>query len=157
MVRKYDQIDERLLQWLREHPEQATTAKAIEALEITDTTTQRHISRRFTLLEDRGVLACSLHGTTRVCTIDVERLPAVLHKGGLNNKTWRSRMRAEIDDATGVEAPAPPSSPSIHADNSTEFEAAGGHVERLPSFWNKPLSKRPLGPLTFLDTISELD
>ena len=45
MVRKYDQIDERLLQWLREHPEQATTAKAIEALEITDTTTQRHIYR----------------------------------------------------------------------------------------------------------------
>ena len=40
---------------------------------------------------------------------------------------------------------------------ATEFEAAGGHVERLPSFWDKPISRRPLGPLTFLDIISELD
>ena len=160
MARKYDRIDERLLQWLRENPEGATTAAAIEALAVECGTTQRHISRRFSLLEDKGALVCKLHGTTRICSVQLERMPTALHKGGLNNKSWRTRMRAEIDDAQGVvAAPAlpPSSSPSIRADNSIEFEAAGGHVERLPTSWDKPAPKRQLGPLTFLDYISELE
>ena len=102
MTRKYDLIDERLLQWLRENPGQATTAAAIEALAVKCTTTQRHISRRFTLLEDKGAIVCELQGTTRVCTVQPDRLPAALHKGGLNNRTWRERIRGDIDGLHGV-------------------------------------------------------
>lgn len=159
MARKYDRIDERLLQWLRENPEGATTAAAIEALAVECGTTQRHISRRFSLLEDKGALVCELRGTTRICAVQLERMPTALHKGGLNNKSWRNRIRGDIDDATGAVTPPPPPSshPSIRAENSIEFEAAGGHIERLPTNWGKPAPKRQLGPLTFLDVISELE
>lgn len=159
MARKYDSIDERLLQWLRDNSEKATTAAAIEALAIKCSTTQRHISRRFTLLEDKGALVCSLQGTTRVCTVQIKRLPAALHRGGPNNQSWRSRIRGEIDEQIGSPAtPSPPSShPSIPAENSLEFEAAGGHVERLPSCWDRLVPKRQVGPLTLIDLLSELD
>lgn len=160
MTRKYDLIDERLLQWLRANPGQATTAAAIEALAVKCTTTQRHISRRFTLLEDKGAIVCELQGTTRVCTVQPDRLPAALHKGGLNNRTWRERIRGDIDGLHGQHAQhAPPTSslPSIPAANSNEFEAAGGHVERLPTSWDKSAPRRQLGPITLLDHLSELD
>lgn len=159
MTRKYDAIDERLLQWLRENPEGVTTAAAVEALAINCGTTQRHISKRFTLLEDKGALVCSLQGTTRVCTVQPERLPPALHRGGPNNQSWRSRIRTEIDEQTGSVRTPPPSSsqPSIPAENSQEFEAAGGHVERLPSYWDRLVPKRQVSPLIILDLLSELD
>ena len=159
MTRKYDAIDERLIQWLRANPDKATTAAAIEALAVKCTTTQRHISRRFTLLEDKGALTCELQGTTRVCTVQPDRLPLAMHKGGLNNRTWRERIRGEISDLNHAPHPSVPSSslPSIPASDSLEYEAAGGHIERLPNSWDTPAPKRQLGPLTFLEYISELD
>ena len=159
MIRKYDLIDERLLRWLRENPNQATTAAAIEALAVKCTTIRRHISRRFTLLEDKGALVCSLQGTTRVCTVQPERLPAALHRGGPNNQSWHSRIRIEIDEQTGSAATTPPSSssPSIPAADSIEYEAAGGHVERLPTNWDNVEPRRQFGPATMLDRLSELD
>ena len=148
-VRKYDKVDEALLAWLRENQEAVTTAGAIAALGISCPTTQRHISRRFTLLEDRGALTCHRQGTTRVCTVHVERLPEYLYRGGPNARTWRQRVRAEVAST--------PTSVSIPATNSEEFIAAGGQIERLPSFWDVLPPRRQLGPLTLFDRLTEQD
>jgi hypothetical protein len=159
VARKYDAIDERLLQWLRSQPPEVTTAAAFKALEITDETTRRHVSRRFSLLEDKGAISCQLFGATRICTVSFEQLPDALHKGGPNNRTWRNRIRTSIEDSTKC-AQRPSSSgshPSIPANNSSEFEAAGGQVERLPSRWDQRGGVCPLGSFTLLDHISELE
>ncbi len=148
MARKYDQIDARLLAWLRTAPTEITTAKAIDALGITDTTTQRHLSRRFSLLEDRGALSCTLRGTTRVCTVLVDRLPEVLHK--LRHRgTWQSAYQES-------QAPTEPVA-SIPATNSEEFLAAGGVIERLPSHWDALGPRKSAGPASLMDQIELMD
>ena len=161
-VRKYDQIDEDLLNWLRANPSNATTGAVIEALKITCGTTQRHISRRFTLLEDRQLIECTLRGTTRVCTVPVpEDLPEYLHKGGSNNTTWRSKTSRDISDrkrGRPVKTIHQPPAPSVQAETSEEFLAAGGVIEKLPSHWNEhKTTKLPLGPQTFFDQFNDLD
>lgn len=158
VTRKYDTTDQRLLSWLRDVSEEITTAHAVDALDIVDPTTQRHISRRFTLLEDRGALRCRLHGTMRICSVDPEKLPEHLHKSGPNNRTWRSRIDNEIAQCgaqPATDTPVP--SPSIPASTSEEFLAAGGTIERLPANWDHPYSSCPLGPTTLLDHLNTLD
>jgi hypothetical protein len=158
VARKYDTIDNRLLNWLRENPAGATTVDAIAALAVACNTTQRHISRRFSLLEDKGALQCELRGTTRVCTVIPEKLPQILHKAP-NARAWRKNIQAQIDQTTG--APAEPvkplaPAPSIRAANSDEFLLAGGQMERIPSTWDTQ-PKRAIGPTTLLEQLAELD
>ena len=159
VIRKYDALDERLLQWLRENTQEVTTTAAAKALDIKCDIARRHISRRFTILEGIGALVCTLQGKTRVCTVNLERLPPVLHRGGPNNRSWRRQINTAIVNHIGHSpTPSVPNSqPSIPAKNSQEFEAAGGYIERLPSQWDHEASRRPIGSFTFLDHISELD
>lgn len=158
MTRKYDLIDEQLLQWLRENPQGATTSAIFKALNITCTTAQRHISRRVTNLSDRGILTCVMQGASRVCEVNVSQLPKVLHKGGPNNKTWRSRISGDTQDTNPTTtAPSSAQTASIPADNSLEFEAAGGIIQRLPCVWERPHSRRQMGPVTPLDHVLDSD
>lgn len=144
MLRKYDQLDSQLFAWLRQIQgvSKATTSGAIEALSVTCSTAQRHISRRFSQLEDRGVLVCSLHGTTRICEV-VKDPPETLAK-----ERWKPKRSAE---------PVSTKSPSIRAANSQEFEAAGGTIQRLPTYWDKPIAAKAIGAMTFQDFLSTLD
>lgn len=120
---KYAKLDTRVFKWLSKHRTDLTTARVYKALRITDPVEQRHISRRFTQLEDRGVLVCSLRRTERICKVKKE-VPKTLAK-----KRW---------------APKPPPQPpqqiqSIPAENSYQFEMAGGRIERLATHWDKPV------------------
>lgn len=138
---KYKKLDARVFKWLSKHRSDVTTTKVFKALRITDLVAQRHISRRFTQLEDRGVLSCTLKRTMRVCSV-VKEVPKTLAK-----KKWAPRPQA---------APPPPIQ-SIPANDSLEFEQAGGRIEKLPTHWDKPCSQNPLGAFTFTDYINELE
>lgn len=143
MAPKYERVDAELFTWLHSNREEVTTATAIAALGVDDPTTQRHISRRFTQLEDRGVLKCTLKGTTRVCTVELDP-PTTMAR-----KKWRQNTPpAEY-------TPAPIS--ALHATNSEEFLAKGGTIEKLPSHWDKPATCKGIGIMTFDDLISTLD
>lgn len=139
MAPKYAHVDAALLTWLSNNREGVTTAGAVTALAITDPTTQRHVSRRFTQLEDRGVLRCTLDGTTRVCSVEKDP-PETLAR-----KRWSQPHPG---------APVPPGA-SIPAADSAAYEAAGGIIERLPSLFDRPArGSQPLGPHTLLDSLS---
>lgn len=138
---KYAKLDKRVFAWLKKHRTGISTARLYKALRITDVVTQRHISRRFTQLEDKGVLVCKLQRTMRVCVL-VEDPPKTLSK-----KRWKPQPPP----------PAPKPAPSIPAENSLEFEMAGGKIERLPTHWDKPRPQTPLGTFTLIDTINNLD
>lgn len=137
---KYADLDKRVFKWLKKHREGVTTTRIYKALRITDLVAQRHISRRFTQLENKGVLVCKLQRTMRVCVV-VEDPPKTLSK-----KRWKPQP-----------PPVPIPLPSIPANDSTEFEMAGGKIERLPTHWDKPCPQTPLGTFTFLDSINNLD
>jgi hypothetical protein len=145
---KYAKFDRKLFAWLRGIRATngiATTADAILALGVgKNPTLQRHVSRRFTQLEDRGVLVCTLRGTTRLCRI-VAEIPDSLAK-----QPWRAGISKAVSqhlDATGKRsAPVQASSCSIPAATSDEFLAKGGTIDRLPSHWDKPMTgSKPLG------------
>lgn len=135
MAGKYAELDKKLFAWLAtQQPEEVTTSNAIAALGLTENTEQRHVSRRFSQLEDRGVLTCRLQGTTRFCTVQKE-LPATLAK-----QRWRPKSSEPLS--------ASPTSlvKSIPAVNSDEFLAAGGKIDKLDSAWNTPMTgSRRLG------------
>lgn len=141
MPPKYAQIDQRFLDWLRSNRGRTdlTTAGCISDLAITCTTTQRHISRRFTFLEDRGILTCTLRGTTRICTVHPDKeIPSTMAR-----QRWRPKNNSAIRE---LDAAALPKSTSIVAANSDEFLAAGGKIDTIPSNWNrKPIGSLPLG------------
>lgn len=120
MALKYDRLDAELFSWLRKHRRDVTTARAINALNVSCTTAKRHISRRFSQLEDRGTLVCEIQGTTRVCRVVAEP-PATLAK--------QSRSK---------QAAAEPVNQNITAANADEFVASGGTIERLPAAWEDP-------------------
>lgn len=157
-MRKYDKIDQELLAWLRTNPKDFTTNQAAEILGVSCLTTHRHISRRFSLLEDRQLLRCTLYGTKRICNVpDPTALPDVLHKGGPNAQLWR---QAIIADAVASLPSAPAkaqTSRSFPGTTSEDFVAAGGVIEKLPAHWDHPLDKQPLGPQTFFDQFNDLD
>lgn len=149
MSSKYARFDSKLFAWLRRHRADntdVTTAAAITALAVTDKAKQRHISRRFTQLEDREVLDCRLAGTTRICKV-VAEVPDSLGK-----KHWRSLINAEIRSRASqtarkeADAARVTPAPSIRARNSEEFLAAGGQIQTLPNHWdNTPKGSKPLG------------
>ena len=139
MASKYRKLDQKLFAWLRDNRKNATTAGAMKALGITSKLEQRHISRRFTQLEDRSVLRCSLRGTTRVCAV-VAEIPASLEK-----KRWRP--------GANLKAPPPSAGKPIPAATSEEFLRQGGIIEKLPSRFDEPIrGSQPLGPSFFDDT-----
>lgn len=138
---KYKELDARVFKWLKRNRTGVTTLRIFKALRITDLTVQRHISRRFSQLEDRGVLVCTLQRTLRVCTV-VKDPPKTLAK-----KKWRHPA-----------PPAPPApSPSIPAANSHEFEQAGGIIQRLETKWGTRPPRTPLGRVTFLEMLHDLE
>jgi hypothetical protein len=128
MALKYEKLDAALFSWLRKHRRGITTASAIHALKVTCPTAKRHVSRRFSQLEDRGTLVCSLDGTTRVCRVE-GAMPDTLAK-----------QRAHI-------AAIAPANQNIHAADADEFVAAGGEIQRLPSAWDNPEKNRCRGSL----------
>lgn len=134
MAGKYTQLDRRLLEWLGSHRSDVTTAGVIAGLELTEPRDIRHVSRRFTQLEDRRVLACKLHGTTRICSV-LQDPPTTLAKA-----PWRS---------TPIQEAKPQPVRSVPAQDSEEFLAAGGTIERLPAAWDRgavlPHGSLPLG------------
>ncbi|WP_199097283.1 hypothetical protein [Dyella sp. ASV21] len=119
MALKYDRLDAELFTWLRQNRRGVTTAKAINALGVKCTTAKRHVSRRFSQLEDRGVLVCDIQGTTRVCQV-VTDPPATLAKQRVTT------------------ASAEPVNQNIPASNADEFVALGGRIERIPAAWENP-------------------
>lgn len=147
MVLKYERLDTKLLNWLGEHlnqdDQEITTALAAEMLGVSGPTIQRHISRRFSQLEGRGVLVCTLKGTTRVCRV-MAQPPTTLAK-----KKWQARSVPQTSQ--------PLTGSSISAENSQEFEAAGGNIERLSNGWNKKQETKSTGIITFSDFLSSLD
>lgn len=142
MSQKYEAFDQKLFAWLRDNRRDVTTAKANQALKAEDSTLQRHVSRRFTQLEDRGVLVCHLEGTTRVCTVQKDP-PESLAK-----QRWRP--------PSNQQDPLPPAH-SIEAADSIEFEARGGIIEKLPSQWDKKPSCNAVGIISFDHLLASLD
>lgn len=141
MASKYAKFDLKLFAWLRTNRENITTALIAKTFGITDKTHQRHISRQFTALEDRGVLKCRLEGTTRVCSVDGE-VPEDLTK-----QPWRRGIHKSIARQLNQE-PHIHSSPAqpVVATTSDQFEAAGGTIEKLPTDWDHPrIGSKPLG------------
>lgn len=126
MALKYDKLDTELFSWLRRQRWGATTAQAITALKVTHSTSRRHISRRFSQLEDRGTLLCELKGTARVCTV-IGDLPETLAKTPHKNTAPK------------------PLNQDLLASNSEEFLAAGGVIEKLSSAWDDPEKNAPRG------------
>lgn len=153
MAGKYAKLDKQLLSWLRKNRENVTVAMANQALKITKPTVQRYICRRFSLLEDRGILVCTLKGTTRVCSVTVE--PPETFDTPKNQRTWRQNVHASM--VTDKIKATSSNQPSVPCATSQEWEAAGGTIERLPSHWDKRAPQNALGAITFLDYISELD
>lgn len=140
---KYTDFDSKLFAWLANNREGATTAKAIEALGPLTSTEQRHVSRRFTQLEDRAVLSCELRGTTRVCTVQKD-LPATLAK-----QRWRPANQANASPSSKAV--------SIPATTSDEFQAAGGVIEKIPSHWDQKPTCNAVGILDFTHYLASLD
>lgn len=140
-ARKYEEFDGRLFAWLHCNRTDVTTSLAIQALGSTGATLERHVSRRFTQLEDRGILKCTLKGTTRVCSVESD--PPLT----LASKPWRTPKP--------VDAPRLPC--SIPANDSNQFELAGGTIEKVESHWDKPLAAKAIGALTFTDYVNSLD
>lgn len=145
MSQKYAAFDQKLFAWLAENRTDVTTSLVNQELEADSTTLQRHVSRRFTQLEDRGVLKCRLEGTTRVCSVEKD-LPTTLAK-----QRWRP--------GPGLDSSLPPATPhvSIPARNSLEFEAAGGHVQRLTTHWDQKPSCNATGMLSIDSVLAALD
>lgn len=141
---KYQKLDNQLLSWLHDNRENITTASVALALGISCPTTERHISRRFTHLEDRGVLQCKLQGTMRICSV-VKDPPESLAK-----ERWRPKHNEPAKSQD-------PGQNFIKANDSTSFEAAGGIIERLPSTWDNPAPQRRIGAMTFQDQLTTLD
>lgn len=136
---KYDKFDKELFSWLEKKKTGITTADAIESLGIQkDRTKQRHISRRFSQLEDRGIIKCDLKGTTRICKL-VADLPKTMAKKVIKSPHLRTYPQ-----------PRPVhhcDRPSIPAADSQEFVANGGVIEVLPNTWDKPrVGSKPMGP-----------
>lgn len=142
MSLKYEAFDQKLFNWLSNNRTNVTTALASQALGASSTTLQRHISRRFSQLEDRGVLECRLEGTTRVCSV-IKELPATLAK-----KRWRPAPRPDTSPSPGK---------SIPAQDSLEFEAGGGNVERLPTYWDRRPSCNAIGLVSIDHVLAALD
>lgn len=146
VAKKYAEIDARLLKWLRRQPKTVTTASMLKALKITDLVTQRHLSRRLALLEDKGALRCKLEGTTRVCVVVLQKIPTTLYKSP-NPLAWHRSNQPTMSTNT-VE----PARTSIPASNSEEFISAGGKIQVIPSEWSsKPYSIKPGSVFDFLD------
>ena len=129
MPLKYDQLDQRFLSWLRQNDQRITTSRVIRELGITSLTEQRHISRRFTQLEDRGTLVCVLEGVCRVCRV-VGQVPATLS---------RQKLPKPVQEALVNQ--------NIIATTSEEFLARGGTIVRLPAAWDDPRHVIPKGSL----------
>lgn len=142
MAHKYAKFDRKLFAWLRSVREvKVTTASAAEAVgAAANKTQQRHISRRFTQLEDRGVLKCTLQGTTRICEV-VGDIPVSLSK-----QPWRKSIADAVARQLNQEPKSTHSAVSIPATTSEEFLAKGGNMEVLPSRWDTPMiGSKPLG------------
>lgn len=139
---KYAELDARVFRWLSAHRTDVSTAAVFKALRVTDPVQQRHIQRRFTQLEYKGVLICTLRRTERICRV-VSDPPTTLAR-----KKWAPKP-----------APAPIVSniPSIPAENSTEFEQAGGIIERLQTSWGKRITRIPLGESVMFDLLNDPD
>lgn len=145
MTRKYADIDSRLLRWLKRAPEKVTTAKMLKALQVTDLVTQRHLSRRLHLLEERGAIKCQLEGTTRVCVVVLHKIPSTLYKSP-NPLAWHHSHQPTMTHTT-VEPVK-----SVPATNSEEFIAAGGKVQIIPSQWSShPYATKPSSVFDLLD------
>lgn len=145
VTRKYADIDARLLRWLKRAPKQVTTAKMLKALKVTDLVTQRHLSRRLHLLEEKGAIRCKLEGTTRVCVVVLQKIPSTLYKAP-NPLAWHRSHQPTMSNTT-VEPVK-----SIPASNSEEFIAAGGKVQIIPSQWSsRPYATKPGSVFDFSD------
>lgn len=139
MAQKYAAFDQKLLGWLAANQKDVTTSQVNQALQADTTTLQRHVSRRFSQLEDRGVLVCRLEGTTRICQV-VLPLP--------DNFNKKTPIRI-------IEPPLP--AVSIPAENSSEFEAAGGKIQRLPSTWDRRPTCNAVGLISIDHILAALD
>jgi hypothetical protein len=143
MAGKYRQIDRKLLMWLDHNRVGVTTAKVFDALKIQDETTRRHISRRFTQLEDKGNLVCSLQGTTRICAVSGV-LPASMSK----HKKW----------TFGAQNKPQQPGKAIPGTTSDDFIQAGGEIEKLPSCFDKiGKGSQPLGPHILADMLELIE
>ena len=142
MTRKYEKLDTKLLAWLGINRTGVSTSSAISALGISGKTAERHVSRQFTALQNKGVLVCELQGTTRVCKV-IKDPPSTLSK-----ERWRPKHEPKAQAAAA---------PNITAVDSAAFEAAGGMIQKLPNNWDKPITQKALGAMTFSDYISSLD
>ncbi len=140
---KYEKLDTRVFRWLGKHLKDLTTVRVFKALHITNPVEQRHVSRRFTQLEDKGILVCKLNRTMRVCVVAKGKtLPKTLTK-----KRWAPRPAPTI--VVTIQ--------SIPAEDSNQFELAGGKIERLGTRWNNSCSQIPTGSSSLLDYIDDVD
>lgn len=142
---KYAAFDKRLFAWLADNREEVTTSQVNEALGADSVTLQRHVSRRFTQLEDRGILSCRLEGTTRICTVQKD-LPDTLAK-----KRWRPGPGPD------PVIPTPVPHRSIEATTSDEFIAAGGVIDKLPCAWDRKPTCNAVGLVSIDHVLAALD
>lgn len=144
---KYEQLDQQLFAWLRDNQGVFTTAMAIQALYVESTppppTIVRHISQRFTQLENKRILQCTLFGTQRMCTL-VGELPDTLTK---------ARWKPPTSNTT----PVVTATQSIPATTTEEFLAAGGVIQELPCQIGEPGGTNPIGQFTLGDQLFALD
>lgn len=125
---KHQKLDEALLDWMNETQEGLTTNLALDALNIDNSVIRRHISKRFSLLEERGYLKCTRYGSVRTCRV-VKPLPEVL-SARVVSKYLQSPCRTARPVHTGK---------SIPAADSEEFIRNGGVIEVIPTSWDHPI------------------
>lgn len=140
---KYAKLDTRILRWLGRHRENVSTAQLFKALRIISSIEQRHISRRFTQLEDKGILRCSLKRTERFCKV-IKDPPKTLNK-----KRWVAHPPPKVVITLHIK--------SIPANNSEEFKLAGGRIEIIKSNWNIPHSQTSIDSTQYFNDTEDCD
>lgn len=148
MTHKYKSFDKKLFAAMNSQQKEITTQSLATALDVLKSKThQRHITRRLSQLEQRGVISCRTHGMTRICEVTGE-LPEFFAK----RQVWRNSIHSEVQqDMRNAEAKAAEIKP-IKASTSEEFLAAGGVINVLPTQWDNPTNgSMPLGDSFYFD------
>ena len=120
-MRSNAERDKKLLVWLSNNKTDVTTAKILANAGLDGPNKQQYVSKRISQLEDRCILQCVVSGGVRTCQV-VRPLP-----DNLSQKRMSPSLSTPVDMSKIK---------TIRANDSFEFEAAGGLIERLPNNWD---------------------
>ncbi len=132
---KHLALDRKLFNWIRENRTGLSVSGAQTQLKIRDKAERRHICRRFSQLQARGLLRL----------IQEHPWPEYEVRGEIPRTTsdaaWKKFTQARLTSTPVIITDAP----SIEATNSEEFLARGGKLHILPPLQDLPRRSVPTG------------